>query len=128
MENSDHENQLVSEYASAVIRSFYGKSTSTWMSEEDKIFVEKAANQAQAITKKRREREGLLRDRVDEAENDLQQVIEKSGRTLSNQSKRKLREAEIKRIAHEHEHPYESAETFVTDIHAIIDTHLKEVD
>lgn len=126
IENSDHENQLVSEYASAVIRSFAGKSNSAWMSNEDKFFVGKAVAQSQTITEHRGERERLLRVNIDEAVNDLQKVIEESSRELSDQSKRALREAETKRLAHEYEHPYESAEVFIKDIHKIIDTHLKE--
>lgn len=125
VENSDHENEQIAEYAAAVIRSFGAKTQARWMSEEDQIFIHKAIQTSQEHREVRNQVIRSVSIWVDEAENELGQSIETYG-PLSQSSYRKLRVAELKKAAHETEQPYKAVEDYVEALHEIIKIHEEE--
>ena len=125
VENSDHENEQIAEYAAAVIRSFGAKTQARWMSEEDQIFIHKAIQTSQEHREVRNQVIRSVSICVDEAENELGQSIETYG-PLSQSSYRKLRVAELKKAAHETEQPYKAVEDYVEALHEIIKIHEEE--
>lgn len=125
VENSDHENEQIAEYAAAVIRSFGAKTQARWMSEEDQIFIRKAVQTSQ---EHREGRDWVIRSVrlwVDEAENELGQSVKTYG-PLSQSSYRKLRVAKLKKVTHETEQPFKAVEDYIEALHEIIKIHEKE--
>ena len=125
VENSDHENEQIAEYAAAVIRSFGAKTQARWMSEEDQIFIRKAIQTSQEHREGRNQVIRSVRLWVDEAEGELELAIKTYGE-LSLSSRRKLRVAELKKAAHETEQPYKAVEDYVEALHEIIKNHEEE--
>lgn len=125
VENSDHENEQIAEYAAAVIRSFGAKTQARWMSEEDQIFIRKAIQTSQEHREVRNQVIRSVSIWVDEAENELGQSIETYG-PLSQSSYRKLRVAELKKAAHETEQPFKAVEDYVEALNEIIKIHEEE--
>ena len=125
VENSDHENEQIAEYAAAVIRSFGAKTQARWMSEEDQIFIRKAIQTSQEHREGRNQVIRSVRLWVDEAEGELELAIKTYGE-LSLSSRRKLRVAELKKAAHETEQPYKAVEDYVETLHEIIKNHEEE--
>lgn len=125
VENSDHENEQIAEYAAAVIRSFGAKTQARWMSEEDQIFIRKAIQTSQEHREGRNQVIRSVRLWVDEAEGELELAIKTYGE-LSLSSRRKLRVAELKKAAHETEQSYKAVEDYVEALHEIIKNHEEE--
>lgn len=125
VENSDHENEQIAEYAAAVIRSFGAKTQARWMFEEDQIFIRKAIQTSQEHREGRNQVIRSVRLWVDEAEGELELAIKTYGE-LSLSSRRKLRVAELKKAAHETEQPYKAVEDYVEALHEIIKNHEEE--
>lgn len=125
VENSDHENEQIAEYAAAVIRSFGAKTQARWMSEEDQIFIRKAIQTSQEHREGRNQVIRSVRLWVDEAEGELELAIKTYGE-LSLSSRRKLRVAELKKATHETEQPFKAVEDYVEALHEIIKNHEEE--
>lgn len=123
VENTAHENELIGQYAGAIIRSFRSNQDQEWMSAEDKLFIDETNAKYQLRVEGREHAKTMLESYVKEAEQGLQTIIKDCG-SLSILLEYRRQEAEMKFKSQAEIHPDTARREYVETLHQIIQDHL----